>query len=117
MADNEEKPLVLNVHFHKALRFIELTMTLIGTGVCYGSALWVVDKIRSSPYEGEHDGPLVIGIFLSLITVTIYTFYNTLLFNLRFFLKMQCVTVGLCAYDAFNYLCCFCVCKHCCREG
>lgn len=47
----------------------------------------------------------------SLLFVVIYTFYNQLLINLRFFTKMKCVTCGLCIYDAFNYLCCMCLCK------
>jgi len=55
-------PFLLNVHFHKCLRFLELIVNLIGTGVCYGSGLWVIDKIRGQTVVSGSDSLLIFAI-------------------------------------------------------
>ena len=112
-----EKALTPNVHFHKCLRFFELTMLIIGTSVCYGSGMWVIDKLREQIVMEPADSALMTSVIVSLITVTIFTFYNILLFNIRFWMKVQCTTAGMCIYDAFNYIFCFCCFQKFCLEG
>lgn len=59
---------------------------------------------------------LFILVIATMVLVSFNLFYNNLMINLRFFAKMKCVTFGLCCFDAFNYLFCFCILKKPCKD-
>ena len=42
------------------------------------------------------------------------TFYNSLLINIRFLVKMKNMTVGFCIFDVINMLCCYPCVRKCC---
>ena len=53
---------------------------------------------------------------ITMVLVLWNLFYNNLMINLRFLAKMRCVTFGLCLFDAFNYLFCYCFLVKPCRD-
>ena len=60
----------------------------------------------------EKFGPLILVAVLIIYNLL----FNNLLINLRFYCKMRCVTVGLCVYDAVNFVQCECCLNKPCRD-
>ena len=60
----------------------------------------------------EKFGPLILVGVLIIYNLL----FNNLLINLRFYCKMRCVTVGLCVYDAVNFVQCECCLNKPCRD-
>ena len=58
----------------------------------------------------------ILMTIVCIVLVVFNLFYNTLLINLRFKAKMKCVTFGMCLFDAFNYLFCYCILLKPCKD-
>jgi hypothetical protein len=65
----------------------------------------------------ESDRTLISMVCISLGIVVLNLFYNTLLINCRFSVKMKCVTLGLCLFDCVNGLFCYCLLKKVCKNN
>ena len=52
---------------------------------------------------------LGIMILVACVLATYHLLYNNLFINIRFKMKIQCQTCGLCVYDFWNYLMCECL--------
>ena len=109
-------PKVATARLHVCLRVLELIINMVGLGVLVGSALWLVDRINNGLWL-NNDENLVYLVVASVLLAIIYNFYIQLLVNLRFVVKMKCVTCGLCVYDGLNFLCCEPCCKRVCLNG
>ena len=105
-------PKVATARLHVFLRIVELFLNLVGMGVLFGSALWLFDLMEerekyAMAVPDDDDDSVIALIIISLLLVTVYNFYNQLLVNIRFCVKMKCVTCGLCIFDGLNYLFCW----------
>ena len=106
------KKVTLSLYYF--VKYVELAILCIGTGVSISSTMWFVDKITDQTILDDQDAQAIIFSLVSLLLVIMNTFYNSLLINIRFLVKMKCVTYGICVFDCFNYLCCYPCLKKCC---
>ena len=58
----------------------------------------------------------IILVAVCMVLTLFNVLYNKLFTNLRFLAKINCVTFGMCTFDCFNVLICFCLLKKPCRD-
>lgn len=102
---------------YSCFKFIELILQIALTGLMCGSGFWLTDKIREQTIVLDEDRTLMAMVGISLVLTIYQLFYNTLLINLRFNVKMKCVTAGLCMFDCVNFLFCYCCLKKICKNN
>ena len=98
------------------VKYLELCFLCVWTGLLFSSAFYFIDLITEQSDINDKDLQCIIFIGISLVLVLWNLFYNNLLINLRFLAKMRCVTFGMCVFDAFNYLFCYCFLQKPCRD-
>ena len=98
------------------VKFFEVVLLCIGTGVCCSSYQWMISKTREQSYVLAENTVTLIMAGVCTLIVILNLFYQNILINLRFFVKMKSVTCGLCVFDAVNVCCCYFCFKHCCRH-
>ena len=90
------------------VKYLELTFLITWTGLLFSSAFYFIDVITEQGDIDSDDRMCIIFTGICLVLVLWNLFYNNLLINLRFLAKMRCVTFGMCLFDLFNYLFCYC---------
>ena len=98
------------------VKYLELIFLFFWTGWLISSGVYFIDLITEQVDIEGKDQQCIIFTAISLVLVLWNLFYNNLLINLRFLTKMRCVTFGLCVFDAFNYLFCYCFLAKPCRD-
>ena len=98
------------------MRFLELLLVTMLTSLILSSGLWLIDKIRSQNIISDEEVYVMALVVITMIMVIYNLFYNILLSNLRFAVKMRCVTFGLCIFDCTNHICCWKCCKTLCEN-
>lgn len=107
------------VSFYLFMKYVEMSLLFLLTTLIVSSGVWTINKVKnlSSTDDFLTDEPeLVIGVLLSIIMVTFNMMYNTLLINLRFYVKTKSKTIGLCFFDCINFIICYRVCKKSCHS-
>ena len=98
------------------VKYLELIFLIAWTGLIFRSAFYFIDLISEQEVIKGDDRLCIIFTGICLVLILWNLFYNNLLINLRFLAKMRCVTFGLCIFDAFNYLFCYCFLVKPCRD-
>lgn len=98
------------------VKYLELTFLIIWTGLIFNGAFFFIDQLTEQTQIESNDRMAIIFVGISLVLILWNLFYNNLLINLRFLAKMRCVTLGLCLFDAFNFLFCYCFLVKPCRD-
>jgi len=98
------------------VKWLELAFLFVWTGLLFSSAFYFIDLITEQNEIESSDLQCIIFTAISMVLVLWNLFYNNLMINLRFVAKMRCVTFGMCIFDAFNYLMCYCILRKPCRD-
>ena len=98
------------------VKYMELTFLLTWSGLLFSEAFFFIDQISEQAVIENDDVMCIIFTGVCCVLVLWNLFYNNLLINLRFLAKMRCVTFGMCLFDAFNYLFCYCFLLKPCRD-
>ena len=96
-------------------KYLELTFLIAWTGLVCSSGIYYIGLITDRSH-GDGDALNIAAVSACIVLAVFNLFYNTLLYNLRFLIKIRSVTFGLCCFDAFNYLFCACICDKPCRD-
>ena len=97
-------------------KFLELAFLIGLTGLIVHSTYKLIDVLRSRDSLDRSETFLFAFSILSATASIYHLFFTPLLLNLRFGCKTRCVTIGLCTYDAVNYLFCHCWLLKPCRD-
>ena len=104
------------LNFYYFLKYMELLYLIVWTGVCGGSAIWLISAITDQTEVTDSDIHCIVSVSASVFLIAFQLFYNTLLINLRLLAKMRCVTFGLCLFDCLNWMICFCCIRKFCQD-
>ena len=97
-------------------KYADLTFLIVWTCLLFRSAFYFIDKITEQAVVESNDRMCIIFTAVCMVLVLWNLFYNNILINLRFLAKTRCVTFGLCIFDAFNFLFCYCCLVKPCRD-
>lgn len=98
------------------VKYTELLFLFVWTGLIASSTLWFIDTITSQTELEDKDTQCIALAIVSLVIVFFNLFFNNLLLNIRFYMKMKCVTFGKCIFDALNFCICYCFLRKPCRD-
>lgn len=98
------------------VKYTELTFIFLWTGLIFSSALWFIDTVREQETMETKDTMCVVFSIITMVLVFFNLFYNNLLLNIRFYMKMKCVTAGKCVFDVVNFCFCYCFLVKPCRD-
>ena len=100
------------------VKYLELAFLFAWTFLIIGSGVYFIGQVMDRQGDGDFtDGQYVIFPIIAMIFASFNLFYNNLMINLRFMVKMSCVTFGLCCFDAFNYIFCYCFLVKPCKDN
>ena len=95
------------------VKFLELAFVWALTGLILFSGISFIGHVSDRETSGG-DGITIMATIICIVLSFFNLFYNNLMINLRFFVKMRCVTFGICLFDAVNCLFCYlCLVKPC----
>ena len=97
-------------------KFVELIFLAVLTVLIFGSGTWLIHRILNSVDISKTERQCLIHVPICLVFAFFNLFYNNLLINLRFKCKIKCVTAGLCIFDFFNWIGCYCCLRKPCRD-
>ena len=98
------------------VQYTEMIFLFVWTGLLISSGFWFIQRIREQNEIASKDTTALILVAICMVLALFNVLYNKLFTNLRFLAKVNCVTFGLCTFDCFNALICFCILKKPCRD-
>lgn len=97
------------------VKYCELVFLIAWTGLIVSSGIYYIGLISDS-LDGDSNNSNIAMVMACIVLAIFNLFYNTLLYNLRFLIKIKSVTIGLCCFDCINYLFCACILQKPCRD-
>lgn len=98
------------------VQWLEMIFLFVWTGLLISSGFWFIQRVRDQYTIESSDATVIALVSACMVAALFGVLYNKLFTNLRFLCKINCVTFGLCTFNFFNYLICYCILKKPCRD-